>query len=319
MDINNIEFTWNKICKRCAVLVMSILLVINGFSQSDQDALMMKRQQFCTGFMYQQNSWNRYWEGTLKRENLNIGTLKTQMVGYMGMYGITNKLNAFVSLPWVKTASSAGQWKGQDGIQDASLWLKYWAIDKKGKKSRWGVFGLGGASFPVTNYSIDMLPYSIGLGSTNFNARLMTDYQIGKWFATGSITYMFRSNVTLDRTAYYTTGLHYTYEIKMPNATQWMVRAGYRYKNWIAEAIADNYTTQGGHDITRNNMPFVSNRMEANKIGGNIKWENGFIKGLSLLSGGSTTLSGRNMGQSNTFYGGVVYLFSVAKAPKEKK
>ncbi len=303
---------------RWLFILICLLGAQAGFTQSEQDALMMKKNEFCTGFMYQQSTWDQYWEGTLKRENLNIGTMKTQMVGYMGMYGITNKLNAFVSLPWVKTSSSAGQWKGQDGLQDVSVWLKYWALDKKGAKGRFGLFGLAGVSLPVSNYNIDMLPYSIGLGTTNLNARLMADYQYGKWFATGAITYVFRSNVELERTAYYTTGIHYSNEVKMPNATQWLLRAGYRYKTWIAEAVADNWTTQGGHDITRNNMPFVSNRMEATRLGANVKWEDGLLKGMSLLAGGNYALSGRNMGQGTSLYGGVVYLFSPHKKSIKK-
>ena len=310
---HTLKIILKKSALRWFFIVMGTLGYNAGITQSDQDALMMKKNEFCTGLMYQQSTWDQYWEGTLKRENLNIGTMKTQMVGYMAMYGITNKLNAFVSLPWVKTSSTAGQWKGQQGIQDVSAWLKYWAIDKKGAKGRFGLFGLAGVSLPVSDYTIDMLPYSIGLGTTNFNARIMADYQRGKWFATGSMTYVLRSNVELDRTAYYTTGIHYTNEIKMPDATQWMVRAGYRYKNWIAEAVADNWTTQGGHDITRNNMPFVSNRMEATRLGANFKWEDGMVKGLSLLAGGNYALEGRNMGQATTVYGGIVYLFNFSK------
>jgi len=293
-----------------------LFIFLGGFGQlygqSDQDALMMKNNEFCTGLMYQQSGWDHYWEGSVKRDNQNIGTLKTQMVSYMGMYGITNKLNAFVTLPYVKISSNVGEWKEQQGVQDISAWLKYWIVDKKGKKGRFGLFGLAGISTPVTNYSIDMLPYSIGLGSTNLSGRIMADYQRGRWFATGSATYMLRSNVELDRNSYYTTQMQYTNEIRMPHATQWMLRAGYRYKGWIAEAIADNWTTQGGHDITRNNMPFVSNRMEATRLGANFKWEDGMVKGLSLLTGGSFTLTGRNIGQASTVYGGIVYLFHVS-------
>lgn len=318
MTHNTIQLSKKLCAKQWLFLFIGALGFIGGMAQSDQDALMMKKHEFCTGLMYQQSTWDHYWEGTLKRDNPNIGTMKTQMVGYMGMYGITNKLNVFSSLPWVKTSSTAGQWKGQDGIQDVSLWLKYWAIDKKGTKGRFGLFGLAGVSLPVSDYTIDMLPYSIGLGTTNLNARIMADYQRGKWFATGSMTYVLRSNAELDRTAYYTSGMHYTNEIKMPDATQWMLRAGYRYKRWIAEAVADNWTTQGGHDITRNNMPFISNRMEATRLGANFKWEDGLVKGLSLLAGGNYALEGRNMGQAATLYGGVVYLFSVSRKSPTK-
>lgn len=297
----------------CLVLSCLSLHGIHATAQSEQDALMMKQNEFCTGFMYMHTQWDQYWEGTLKRSNGNIGTYSNQMVGYMGMYGITNKLNVFASLPWVQTQSSQGVWKGQQGIQDVQVWLKYKAYEKRWDKQRFTAIGLAGVSTPLTNYAVDMLPFALGLGSTNLSFRAMADYQRGRWFATASATYVLRSNVTLDRTAYYTTRMHYTNEVHMPNATQWMLRGGYRYKRWIAEAVVDNWTTQGGHDITRNNMPFVSNRMEATRVGANIKWEDGLLKNLSLLTGGNYTVSGRNMGQGTTVYGGVVYLFNLKK------
>jgi hypothetical protein len=49
------------------------------------------------------SSWKNYWEGTLKRENLNLGDLSLQMYSVMGNYGITNKLNVLFGLPYVKT------------------------------------------------------------------------------------------------------------------------------------------------------------------------------------------------------------------------
>jgi hypothetical protein len=164
-----------------------------------------------------------------------------------------------------------------------------------------------------------MLPMSIGLGSTNITLRGMADYQWGNWFATLSGSYVWRSNVELDRTAYYTTEMHNTSEVKMPNALQWNLRAGYRYGNWIVEGVLDDWTTLGGHDITRNNMPFISNRMNATRLGVNIKWENVLLNGLSLITGGNTTISGRNMGQANTSYASVVYIFDFTRKDKSEQ
>ena len=42
------------------------------------DGLMMARGQLCTGFVYDHDQWSNYWEGALKRDNGNIGTLTTQ-------------------------------------------------------------------------------------------------------------------------------------------------------------------------------------------------------------------------------------------------
>lgn len=288
-------------------------------AQMDNDALFMAKGDLCTGPMYHHNSWNSYWEGTLKRTNDNIGRLTTQTVSLMGMYGITKNAAIFYNIPYVATQASAGVWKGQSGLQDVSLWLKYKPVTWQAGAGKLSLIGLLGFSTPMSNYSIDMLPFSIGLGSTNLSSRIMLDYIVDGWFATASATYLWRSNVQLDRTAYYTTEMNYTNEVKMPNATQWNLRMGYRTSKLVAEAVVDNFTTQGGFDITRNNMPFPSNRMNATRVGFHFKKEELGLKGLSLFAGGNYVVAGRNVGQSTTIYGGLAWLFHFAKKEKTTK
>ena len=288
-------------------------------AQTDIDGIMMAKNNFCTGPMYQYSAWKKYWEGGLNRENLNLGTVSTQTIAVMGNYGITKRLNALFSVPYVKTNASAGQWKGQSGLQDVSLWLKYMPFEKKVGPGELSLYTIGGFSTPLTNYSVDQLPLSLGLGSTNGTLRLMADYQWGNWFATASGSYVLRSNVNLDRNAYYTTTMHYTTEVKMPNATQFNLRAGLRNGKWIAEAVLDNWNTQGGYDITRNNMPFISNNMDATRLGANFKLENAFTDGLSFIWGGNYTIAGRNVGQSAAGYATVVYILDFSPKQKTKK
>jgi hypothetical protein len=154
---------------------------------------------------------------------------------------------------------------------------------------------------------------AIGLRSKTVSLRGMADYQVDKWFATASATYNRRSNITIDREAYYTTEMHYSNEVKMPNATQYQLRAGYRTHRLIAEAIATRWETLGGFDITKNNMPFPSNNMDMTTAGVNLKYEFKKVMGLSLIGGGSYTLSGRNVGQSTSYYSGVFYAVNFNK------
>ena len=146
----------------------------------------------------------------------------------------------------------------------------------------------------------------------------MIDYRRGRMTVTGSAAYIRRSNIKIDRTSYYDTQLHLTNEIKMPDAAQFQLRTGYRGKYLIAEALLTNWTTLGGFDITRNNMPFPSNRMNATSIGLHVKYTLKKHTNLALLAGGSTTLSGRNMGQANTFYGSVFYVLDFNRKAKSK-
>jgi hypothetical protein len=221
-------------------------------------------------------------------------------------------------LPYVKTKASAGNLAGQKGLQDLSLLVKWVAYEKHIAKGDLQAILMGGYSTPVSNYTADFLPMSIGLHSKNATMRAMVDYQRNHWFATASYAYIARSNVTIDRYTYYTTEMHYTNEVKMPDAAQWNFRAGYRSETLIAEAVFNKWTTLGGFDIPRNGMPFVSNKMNATSIGLNLKYETP-VNGLSIIANGSTTVAGRNVGQSTGFNAGVFYIFDFSKKKKTEK
>lgn len=296
------------------LVICSIALFLQAHAQTDADAIMMYKNNFCSGLVYQYSSWDQYWEGTHKRDNANLGTVNTQMLNVMGNYGVTNKLNLLFNLPYVKTAASAGQLHGMKGLQDLSLWVKWLPFQKTIGQGTLSAFAIGGYMHPVSNYTPDFQPLSIGLHSKTLALRGMVDYQVGNWFATASATYNRRSNITLDRHTYYTTEMHYSREVKMPDATQYQVRAGRRSKHVIAEAVVTTYNTLGGFDITKNNMPFPSNEMDMTTAGVNFKYEFGKkLQGLSLIGGGNYTIAGRNVGQSTSFYGGVFYAVNFSK------
>lgn len=285
-------------------------------AQTDIDGVMMEKNAFCVGPMYGHSSWKNYWEGTLKRDNANLGTVSTSMYSIMGNYGITNKLNVLFGLPYLKTKASAGQLKGMKGLQDLSFAVKWKVYSKKIGQGRLSLFAIGSYSLPASNYTADFLPMSIGLESKNLSLRAMADYQRGAWFATLSGAYIRRSNIEIDRNAYYTTEMHYTNEVKMPDAASFNFRAGYRDKGAYAELVLDNWTTLDGFDITRNNMPFASNRMNATRIGLNFKYPMRFHPALSIVGNGFTTIAGRNMGQATSFGAGIFYVFNLAKKEK---
>lgn len=299
------------------IIVAVVLFVpLWGSAQTDIDGIMMEKNALCIGPMFGYSSWKNYWEGTLKRENLNLGTVSTQMYSVMGNYGITNKLNVLFGLPYVKTKASAGQLNGQEGLQDLSLWVKWKPYSKKIWSGRLSLFAIGGYSLPVSDYTGDFLPMSIGLESKNLSIRGMADYQRGSWFGTVSGTYVRRSNILIDRNSYYTTEMHYSNEVKMPSAASFNVRLGYRDKGLIAEAFVDDWITFDGFDITRNNMPFPSNNMDATRVGFNFKYDMPFYQQLSLTGNVFTTVAGRNVGQATGFNTGIFYVIDFSKKQK---
>lgn len=287
-------------------------------SQTDIDGIMMSKNNFCFGAVYQYSSWDEYWEGTFKRENLNLGTVSTKSIAIMGNYGVSDKLNIIFSLPYAETKASTGTMGGQKGLQDLSLTIKYMPIEKTIGKATYSLYALGSFSTPISNYSADYLPLSIGLQSKTAALRLMGDFQLGNFFSTLSGAYVKRANITIDRNAYLTDEIHYTNKVDMPDAISVNFRAGYRSSRLIAEFVIDNWVTQsGGFDITKNNMPFPSNTMNALKYGVNSKYTLKKIPQLSLVGGFNYVVQGRNVGKSDTFYGGLFYVINIKKTSEQ--
>lgn len=311
-------FKYPVYCRIFLSFIFSFIFIHQSFAQTDADAIMMGKNKFCTGAVYNYSSWKNYWEGTFKRDNANLGTISTKMIGVMGNYGISDKLNVLFSIPYVQTKASAGQLHKMNGVQDLSLWIKYMPFEKKVGPGTLSLYGIAGYSLPVTNYVADFLPMSIGLRSKNLFIRAMADYQIDNWFATASATYVNRSNITIDRTSYYTTELHYTNEVEMPDAMQYNFRIGWRSERFIAEGVFSNWTTNGGFDITKNNVPFPSNKMNMTTIGVSGKYNVKAVDGLAIIGGGNYTVAGRNVGQSTSVYGGAFYVINFNKKKKLK-
>ncbi|MDP4214361.1 MAG: hypothetical protein Q8926_17265, partial [Bacteroidota bacterium] len=253
-------------------------------AQTAEDGVMLGKKQWCSGITYMYSSWNEYWEGTLKRDNKNLGTVSTQALMLMSNYGISDKVNVLVNVPYVWTNASAGTLHGLKGFQDIALDLKYeFYTTKLGKKGTLSLIALGGFSTPLTNYENDFLPMSIGLGSTNISGRLTADYQRGILFATLSSAYVWRSDVSIDRTSYYTDQIHYTHNVDMPNQLYSNLFVGIRKKNLTAQVQLLNMYTFGGSDIRRNDMPFASNQMNMTSIGGHVKYFLPFVTNLEVI------------------------------------
>ena len=300
-----------------SMIATSIASAGPASEQTDMDAIMMNKKQFCQGLVYDYSSWDHYWEGTFKRDNENLGTVSSQMLMYMPNYGITNNLNVMASVPYAWTKASQGVLHGMKGFQDLSVFVKWRPLVKSFGKNQFSLFTIGGFTTPLSDYVIEFLPMSIGLGSTNLIGRGMIDYRRGNFTATGSAAYIWRSNVTLDKDAYYDTELHLTDEVQMPNQTLYQLRTGYRGKYLIAEALLTNMTTHGGYDITKNNGQLYPNlRMNSTMVGANIKYTVKSYTNLSVVAGANYTIAGRNVGQSRAFNVGAFYVFYVGKKAK---
>lgn len=297
-----------------------ILLIICyiGVSQTPTDAFMMKKKELCVAIPYQYSSWDHYWEGTLLRDNPNLGTVSQHTIMTMATYGIIDRLNIIASLPYIKTNASQGTMRGEKGIQDLSIWLKGKLLDKDlGSKFNLDVMASLGYIHPIGGYYADYLPLSLGLGSKTMSSKLILNCwsKIGI-FTSLSAGYDIRSNVKTDRSNYYTDHAYNTGEIKMPNILNLGITIGY-FKNLSRfELFYTNMNTEGNIDIRRNDMPMLSSNMDNSQVGFYIQQRMPFHENLGFILNGAITLNGRNIGKSNTIGGGILYQLNFSKTTK---
>src|SRR5882762_1187652 len=275
-----------------------ILVAVAGASsaaaQTVDDGFMMPRRALSAGVMYAHESWDQYWEGTLKRTNGNIGTLTTESITSMAGYGITDRLGLIAALPYIRTHASQGVLNAMSGFQDLTLAAKLRLLTS-GPTSR-GVFNaflIGTAAVPVSDYTPDFYPLSIGTGGGRTSARFTLNFQSNSaWFVNASSAYTFCSNVRLNRNSYYTDGqLYLTNEVAMPNVVEHTLTAGINRGRWQIPLSLVQQRTLGGGDIRRQDMPFVSNRMDFTRVGAGLMYA--LPRNVSVQLGAGHVLSGR--------------------------
>ena len=116
--------------RRAWVLVsMAVALTVvrpgSARAQTIDDGVMMAKGELFAGALYTHDQWDQYWEGGLKRDNGNIGTLTTESNTVVGVYGITDRLNLLSNVPYIWTEASQGVLHGMNGVQDLSIAAKY--------------------------------------------------------------------------------------------------------------------------------------------------------------------------------------------------
>ncbi len=290
-----------------ACFSLSAIYSPRGAAQTLDDGVMLPRNTVFAGMVYTHDSWDRYWEGPLNRANGNIGAITTQTTAWTGTFGVLDRLNVIATVPYVWTNASQGVLSGMSGWQDVTLGAKYRVVRKSIGDSSLTAYGVIYGGFPATDYQPDFQPLSIGLGSARIGGRFTANYQsVRGWFLNATAAYTWRRDVSIDAPYYFTNDrLFLTNLVKMPDAVDYAISPGYTRGGLMAQFTFSELITQGGADsgdIRRQDMPFLSNRFIASRVGGMVMHPlpTRKLKSLRLRLEYSYVVSGRNVGQSST-------------------
>ena len=295
------------------LLCVSLGIITITHAQTPLDGLMMPKGEICIALQYDQITWDRYWEGSTIRVNQNIGTVTKQMGMPMIVGGITDKVNVILSLPYIKTAASAGQLTGVQGIQDLGISVKALFLEKTIGKGK--LTGLSNLSFstPASNYLSDYMPFSLGFGANELGIRSIGKYELDKGpYFRASYAYLHRGVTEAERNFYFADQAHYTSKMDVPNAFQGQLTLGswlFNYRLRV-EASLTTIRSTSGDDIRTYCMPLPTNRVNFDRVEGFAQYYfNGNGRGFGLIASYQQAISGRNMGQFSGYGLGITYQF----------
>jgi hypothetical protein len=294
------------------LLVASLGFVRLSIAQTPLDGLMMPKGEICLAIVYENTTWDRYWEGSTIRVNQNIGTFTKHMGMPMLVGGITDKVNVILSLPYVKTAASAGQLTGVEGIQDFGISVKALLLEKSLGKGKLTGFSNLSLSTPASNYLSDYMPFSLGFGANELGIRAIGKYELDKGpYFRASYAYLNRGTTQADREYYFSNGSFYTSTMDVPDAFQGQVTVG----SWMfnkklrVEASLTTIRSASGDDIRTYCMPLPTNKVDFDRIEGFAQYYFKTNGGFGLIASYQKAISGRNMGQFSGYGLGITYQF----------
>jgi hypothetical protein len=207
-----------------------------------------------------------------------------------------------------------------EGFQDVTIVAKYSFLTTPfTKHGSLRAIGVVSGGLPLTEYTPDFLPLSIGSGSKRLSGRFTVNFQSNPgWFGNGTMAYTWRGTVGLDRPYYYTDGrLTFSDEVPMPDVLDYTLSAGYMKRGLMAQGFFSQQRTQGGGDIRRQDMPFVSNRMNYSRLGAMVMYPLPRLTRLRVQAAYAYTIDGRNVGQATTVTAGLLYLLNFGARPTQ--
>jgi hypothetical protein len=290
------------------------LICFDVMAQTPWDAIFMPKRELCAAVIYDEARFSNYWEGEKLIENKNIGIFRRQTTTAMLSYGITNFLDATVMLPYIKTSSSGGQLAGVQGFQDINVSLKGRFLSRKSKDFKIDLVGVVGLGTPVSNYLSDYMPYSIGLGCTEFSSRLTSEFSYKeKTYLRLSGAHIWRGATKIERAFYYDNGSVYSEYMNVPNAINIHSAFGLLFLDGRLRTELTYWGTwcTSGDDIRTWVRPQPTNKFEFQQMGIFMQYYFKKFERVSVVTYINQMIAGRNIGKFYNFTLGATYQFRV--------
>ncbi len=217
-------------------------------------------------------------------------------------YGISNRFNVVVNLPFITATGNATEATLKDlgfenkrsGLQDLKIYSKYNFSSYVFGKNQIDFIGVLGVEVPMGYKADEGLQSIIAIGDQatklNVSGIMMYKNQCGI-FASGQIGNTFKNN-------------------QVPNALTTETKIGYAAKRFYVDAFfATQLNSSKGVDILQPGFTgfFPATKVNYTRVGVNAYVP--VMKYVGITAGANTYISGRNLGKATGIYGGLVFNF----------
>lgn len=303
--------------RRPVLALLALVLTASlARAQTPSDAILMKPWEACFGAMYEFGRFDRYWEGETLRENETIATVQRQAGSAMGILGLPGNVNLLVGGAYVATRSTqpnGGFFRGQQGFQDLTVTLKARLHRFEAENHHVDLLVSAGMATPMSDYHADYLPYSIGLGTTEWNARVMAQYQRESGLYARVVGgFLHRGLARTDREYYYNNGSYYTHDMDVPDAVEFqgILGAWFVPDHFRVELNYLGLRSLFGDDIRPYNRAQPTNRVHMDQIGLTTQYFFPKHDQVGLIGYANHVFGGRNAARLTRFGGGVTYFIN---------
>lgn len=255
---------------------------------------------FAPSFTYA--SSDSFYRGTTLNEGnpAQLGEITSNIINIYAEYGITDKISADLSLPYISNKSEAGNLdpilnvETESGVQDLNFFFKYKILENRSDKGCLKIGAAAGMGFPLSNYEGGGV-LSLGNEAVSYNFDTMFQYELpSNIFIELQGGYSHRNGQDLD----------------VPNALAYGVKLGYFSEHFYVHAELDIQDSIDGTDIGGPNFggPATLPETEVDYSTVNFSayvpvYED--IIGISAAY--SNTISGRNFSKISSLSFGLVY------------
>ena len=291
-------------------LLLAAILFTSFYQVNAQglvDGFFTKKGDTNFSLSYSYSEFDGFYIGPDKVDGVPAHNEITQNIyNFYANYGITDRLTAIVNLPYISAegngvADPVNGETEQSGLQDISIALKYSLLKEELKNASMTYFTAVSGS-----YALDYEPngiLSIGNGAPSVDGKLGMHYKNNNgFFGTVALGYTIRGKADNN----FNVGNGDDFDA--PNSANALIKLGYASSKIYVDGWFDAQTSSDkGGDI--GSSTFVGNfpetRVNYSRVGANVYVP--LTKAIGLNAGINTTVDGRNLGDSTTYTGGLIY------------